>query len=107
MQRCLASLEKQIFADFEVIFIDDCSTDNTYDFLRTFCEQTKLNTHLIRMEKNGGPGKAREAGVLAAKGAYVTFMDSDDWYEKCFLENIYQKLSTDDYDMIFRLLSEL
>lgn len=36
------------------------------------------------MEKNGGPGKAREAGVLAAKGAYVTFMDSDDWYEKCF-----------------------
>ncbi len=28
-------------------------------------------------------------------------MDSDDWYEKCFLENIYQKLSTDDYDMIF------
>ena len=66
MQRCLASLEKQIFADFEVIFIDDCSTDNTYDFLRTFCEQTKLNTHLIRMEKNGGPGKAREAGVFAA-----------------------------------------
>ena len=101
MQRCLASLEKQIFADFEVIFIDDCATYNTYDFLRTFCEQTKLNTHLIRMEKNGGPGKAREAGVLAAKGAYVTFMDSDDWYEKCFLENIYQKLSTDDYDMIF------
>lgn len=100
MQRCLASLEEQTYVNFEVIFVDDCSTDNTYDFLQYFCERTKLNTRLIRTENNGGPGKARERGILIAKGRYITFMDSDDWYEKSFLEAIDQKLSTDDYDII-------
>ncbi len=59
MQRCLASLEKQIFADFEVILLTIVPQTILMIFA-DLCEQTKLNTHLIRMEKNGGPGKARE-----------------------------------------------
>ena len=101
MQRGLTSLEAQSFTNFEVVFVDDCSTDDTNVFLRNFCRQTNLHTHLVRAEKNGGPGKARELGILIATGKYIAFMDSDDWYDDCFLEKIHQKLLIDNFDMIF------
>lgn len=101
MQRGLRSLETQTSTDFEVIFVDDCSTDNTYTFLQDYCSLSKLNTQLLHTEKNSGPGKAREAGVRAARGEYIAFMDSDDWYETDFVEAISEVLRDSFYDMAF------
>ncbi len=101
MQRGLASLERQPFTDFEVIFVDDCSTDATYAFLQDFCRRTNLDARLACTEKNSGPGKAREVGISISTGKYIAFMDSDDWYDDRFLQEIYRSLQTDNYDVLF------
>ena len=72
----LASVRAQRFADFETIVIDDGSTDGTLDYLTTIGEGLRV----VRQD-NRGPGAARNAGVAAAKGEYIAFLDSDDvWF---------------------------
>lgn len=101
LQRGLESLEAQTFTNFEVIFVDDCSTDGTYSFLQDYCRHGKIDARVMSMEKNSGPGRAREVGVSAARGAYVAFMDSDDWFEIGFLETVAEVLNNIHYDIIF------
>lgn len=100
MERCLISLQNQTFKDFEVIFIDDCSTDNTYYDLEKYLSKTDLKWTLIRNERNGGPGVSRNNGIEAAKGQFISFMDSDDWYEDDFLEEMYNKSEVDSLEIV-------
>ena len=95
MERGLRSLEEQSFSDFEVIFVDDCSTDDTYSRLITYQQSSTMNISVFRNEKNSGPGEARNNGIKRAQGEYLAFLDSDDWYEKDFLQKMYKQ-----YDMI-------
>src|SRR5699024_9309591 len=63
---------------FEVIFIDDCSTDGTYELLKELTE-TEENWQLLRTDENSGsPSRPRNVGVEAANGEYVLFLDGDD-----------------------------
>jgi len=73
--RALQSIVTQTYGDFEVIVVDDGSTDNTGDFIRNF---SALDIRYIRHEKNKGEAAARNTGVLAAKGEFIAFLDSDD-----------------------------
>lgn len=72
----LRSLASQEFKDFEAFIVDDCSTDETPDVARAFCE--KYGWHFMRMEKNGGQARCRNAAISRCRGAYVTFLDADD-----------------------------
>ena len=100
MEKCLISLQNQTFNDFEVIFIDDCSTDSTYSDLEKYLSKTDLKWTLIRNERNGGPGVSRNNGIEAAKGQFISFMDSDDWYEDDFLEEMYNKSKVDSLEIV-------
>lgn len=71
MPGLLDSIFKQAVDDMEVIIVDDCSTDNTVEIAGRY------PTRIIQMEKNGGPAKARNRGVEAAKGDIIFFLDSD------------------------------
>lgn len=73
MSRCIESLQRQTCQDFEVIFVDDYSTDDTCLFLQNFIDSNSILASLINAPYNGGPGKARELGVKEAKGKYVAF----------------------------------
>lgn len=78
--RCLASLETVDFdpAEFEVIFVDDCSTDATYELLQKFCAALP-HFRLLRLEQNSGsPSRPRNHGIDAAQGEYLYFLDCDD-----------------------------
>lgn len=66
-------LEKQTFIDFEVIFVDDCSTDDTYCQLEKYQQQSILSIRIIRNIKNSGPGESRNYGIKMAKGDYIAF----------------------------------
>lgn len=101
MERGICSLEQQTFSDFEVIFVDDCSTDDTYSQLVQYQHKSNLNISVLRNEKNKGPGKSRNHAINIAKGEYLAFMDSDDWYEDCFLEQIYTQIQTVNAEIIF------
>jgi len=74
----LSSVFAQCYRDFEVIVVDDGSTDNTAEVLRPLAEQD-----LIRYihQKNAGEAAARNKGLLEARGRYIAFLDSDDLFE--------------------------
>ncbi len=84
---CLVSLVNQTFREFEIIVINDGSTDNTADIINSFKKQSK-NIILINTS-NQGLSAARNLGIYNAKGEYIAFIDSDDWIDKNFLENLY------------------
>ena len=81
------SIEQQTFQDFEVILIDDCSTDETLELLRQKWAAVP-RVQILASAVNQGPGPARNMGIKAAKGKYLVFVDSDDWVELSYLETM-------------------
>ncbi len=79
VRRCLDSIYALSLkpSEFEVIFVDDCSMDNTYDIVSEDQSQHS-NITLLRQPKNNRQGAARNRGVSVAKGEYICFVDSDD-----------------------------
>ena len=62
----------------EFVLVDDCSTDGTPELLRRAAEELPAAVH-VRHEENGGLATARNTGLAAARGEYLTFLDGDDW----------------------------
>lgn len=87
LSKALTSVENQTFKDFEMIIVDDGSSDKSYEIAKEFCGRNP-NFKLIK-QKNSGPAAARNTGVTHCKGDYIAFMDSDDYLEKKFLEELY------------------
>lgn len=77
--------EKKEYTDYEVIFVDDCSTDNTYELLMANKFQ---HSSVYKMEKNGGPGIARNYGISRANAENIMFCDSDDEFDVSVLSQI-------------------
>ncbi len=85
---CLCSLINQSFSDFEVIVVDDCSSDSTTDIVDYY---SKLDSRIKLFENsiNVGSGGSRNFGLKQAKGKYVLFVDGDDWLDVNCLEKLY------------------
>src|SRR5438045_7898820 len=76
LREALESVFAQTFTDYEVVAVDDGSTDETVQVLRSYGQQVRF----FRQE-NKGPGAARNLGLTQARGEYVAFLDSDDlWF---------------------------
>lgn len=86
VKRCLDSIKSQSFKDYEVIIVNDGSTDNSSDII------SKYSYKVINQE-NQGLSMARNNGVKEASGEYLIFLDSDDYIEKDLLEEINNSLS--------------
>ena len=101
IQQCLDSIWGQSLnkETYEVICIDDCSTDGTRSWLK---EQQKENCNLvvIENEKNIRQGGARNKGVRAARGKYICFIDQDDYYHKESITQVYNHLSKHDLEIL-------
>ena len=89
LERCIKSINKQTFQNYEVIFIDDCSKDDTYTLLK---EHEKFNPKfkIIKTPKNSGPAAARNQGIKIARGNYICFLDSDDWWSSKKLSTVFE-----------------
>ncbi len=74
----LKSLEKQTFQDFEVLIVDDGSTDNTAEIVQSFCQRD--SRFRLLKKQNGGLASARNYGIARAKGEYIALLDGDDIY---------------------------
>jgi glycosyltransferase involved in cell wall biosynthesis len=77
LMRAIASVLAQDMSDFELLIVDDCSTDGTADWLK---QQTDPRIRAIAASRNGGPSAARNLGLEAARSPIVSFLDSDDVY---------------------------
>lgn len=95
LRSCLNSIKNQTFQDYEVIMIDDGSTDNSKKIAKEF----ENNQFKYFYKKNGGLSSARNFGIKKANGQYIMFIDSDDYIKTNALKKIYthiQKYSNID-----------
>lgn len=83
----------------EVICIDDCSTDDTLNYLRKE-QKNHPNLVVLKTEKNLRQGGARNLGIRAAKGDYIMFLDQDDYYSNEALNKVLDHLNTADLDVL-------
>ncbi len=88
----LDSVLAQTFQDFEVIVVDDGSTDGTAAEVERYLEDRRVR--LVR-QRNQGPASARNAGIERSRGAYVSLLDSDDMWLPCYLEAMLDALDRD------------
>lgn len=105
--RCLDSILNQENLEFEIIVINDGSTDNTLKICRQYEE--KFENIKVINKKNEGQGIARNVGILEAKGKYITFVDSDDYVnQNCYTLaiSILEKNSADFFAGQIKKISE-
>lgn len=98
MKTCFESLKEQTFGDFEVLLIDDGSREECAAFLKTESE-TDPRFRLFRQE-NAGISVARNKGIENARGAWILFLDADDWMEGNACERLHGYLENTDADML-------
>lgn len=96
LPKCIEYLTNQTLKDIEIIFVDDCSPDNSADIIKTYNDP---RIKLIRHKKNKYTAEARNSGIKAAKGEYLSFMDPDDWPALDFLEKLYTLAKKEDADI--------
>ncbi len=101
LAECLQSVVSQTFRDLEIICVNDGSTDGSSEILRQFAARDE-RIRVIDGE-NGGCSAARNSGFSVAAGAYVLFLDADDYFEPTMIEEVYSRCIEHDADIcIFR-----
>lgn len=106
IQKCLDSVNNQIYKNFEIIVIDDGSTDNSAEIVAKYALlHQDLDIKILRQE-NAGPSKARNRGIVYASGKYIAFLDSDDeWYPDKLSEIILTMENNSSISLISSLYS--
>ena len=98
----LDSILNQTFKNFEVIAVDDCSTDNSVAVVKNYVEKFSGRLTLASMEKNSGCAPApRNKGFLLSRGEYIFFMDADDTLTETALEEMYALAKEYDADVVY------
>lgn len=78
------SVLAQSYTNFELILVDDCSTDGSWETLKSYND---IRIRIFKLDKNAGAAAARNFGIQKALGDYISLLDSDDFYEIDFLES--------------------
>ena len=85
----IKSVQAQTYSDWELIIVDDASTDNSVEIIRNFCQNDK-RIKLICHDKNKGLAKAIQTGLKYAKGEWVAFLESDDTFKSNTLQKRFE-----------------
>lgn len=98
LRQCIDSILSQIFSDFELILVDDGSTDKS----GVICDEYSCKDNRIRVihQENDGVTAARKRGVETATGEYISFIDSDDWIEPNMYQDMLMQADSYNADMI-------
>lgn len=97
LKRCLESIITQSLKEIEIICVNDGSTDNSLEILEKFQENN--DRIIIINKKNSGASSARNTALKIVKGKYCLNIDSDDWIEQGYLEDLYNKAEKDNLDI--------
>lgn len=99
LNKALQSILDQDFTDFELILVDDGSTDDSLTVLEAFAEKD-TRVIVLNNEVNRGAAEARNRGIEIARGKYLCFVDADDYIDLGFLRHFYDALQADDCDFV-------
>lgn len=97
LKKCLDSVVNQKFYDFEVVIVNDGSTDNSYKIINEYEE--KYNNLKVINTPNKGLSAARNTGLDNSSGKYIVFVDSDDYISEDYLKDLYNCIVKDDSDI--------
>ena len=102
LRLCLSSVEKQTFTDWEVLLVDDGSSDSSPQI----CDEYSHRDERFRTfhQQNSGTSAARNVALRECRGTYVTFMDNDDWWlDPTCLENVASSLTEHPVDLLWHM----
>lgn len=99
IERAITSCLNQTYRDIEVIVVDDASTDNTLNIVKSLADKDN-RVKVFSNEVNKGAGLARRVGVHNAKGEYTTFLDSDDYYKEDCIEILFKAAKEKNADIV-------
>lgn len=97
---CLDSLVRQTISDYEIIAVDDCSTDNSLEILRDYERRYPDKFYVIASKENKKQGGAKNLGLERAGGDWIGFIDSDDWIAPDFYEKLLTRAEETGADMV-------
>ncbi len=97
---CLNSLVNQTINDYEIIAVDDASTDNSLEILKDFERRFPDRFHAVHSEVNKHQGGAKNIGLKLAKGDWIGFIDSDDWITPDMYERLIRKAEETGADLV-------
>ena len=100
LEYCLESLVNQTIDDYEIIAVDDCSTDNSLEILRRYETKYPDKFKVIASPVNKKQGGAKNLGLEIAKGEWIGFIDSDDWITLDYYEKLLKKAEETGADMV-------
>ncbi len=106
---CMDSLLNQTVSDYEIIAVDDKSTDNSAEILKQYEADNPGKVKVILSEKNGRQGSAKNKGIRAASGDWLGFIDSDDWIAPDMYEKLIKRADETGADVVgcdFSLVKE-
>lgn len=101
IENCIKSITSQSYKGFEVIFVDDCSTDDSLALLKEKCSTLRddIRFRFLQTTQNSGPGTARNIGLKSAEGEYVIFVDIDDTMDKEMLTILTEEAIANDLEI--------
>ena len=88
---CINSVIAQTLKDIEIICVNDCSADNSLEILQNFAKKDN-RIKIIDLKENKGVSNARNTGIDLAQGEYIYLIDSDDWLDTNYLEEMLKKI---------------
>lgn len=98
LPECIESILKQSYANFELILVNDGSSDGSLEI----CERYGAQDQRIRIlsHPNCGAARTRQRGFQQAKGSYIAYIDSDDWIAEDYLETLYRAMTEEKADVV-------
>ncbi|NQJ71804.1 glycosyltransferase family 2 protein [Streptococcus suis] len=97
IKKCVSSILGQTFKDFELILINDGSSDSSLSKIQKFMFDSRVR---VIDKQNEGASQTRNRGIREAKGKYLLFIDSDDYIDKDYVESLYKEIEQSNFDMI-------
>lgn len=100
LEYCMDSLVTQTLSDYEILAVDDASTDNSLEILRDYGKRFPDKVQVFHYEDNRRQGGAKNEGLSHAEGEWIGFIDSDDWITPDFYEKLLAKAEETDADIV-------
>jgi len=105
LEGCISSILSQTYSNFELILIDDKSTDNSFDICK---KRSKMDSRIkVFQNPQKGVSSARNFGINKSNGELVAFIDSDDFVDKDYLEALYKNMIENNSDISFCLYNKI
>ena len=99
LRPCVESILGQTYTNFEVIFIDDASTDQSVAYLQKIVA-SDMRVKLLENHQRQGAAKSRNLGLKISGGEYIFFLDADDYFEKCYFQSMVEAIRNSGADLV-------